>query len=437
MLLPRLAAFRPDLLFISAGFDTHYDDMYHYLTEEDLHWVTEQLCLAANSGGFDSSSDNKDACVAPHFCGVISVLEGGYSLSTPIVPAQRQKQQQERNSSSSDDNTTSADINNVDQNSLDSADVKDIYFSTTSELKPVVISTNTNTTAVLGRGSRIKQKSIKAAAIAGIDVAVTSSSHSSSSSTVSSVPKIVPATVMPVVDLAIEQKQKCSVNNKNVLSNGALEGKIDHNNAVNVATTTPTKERQEDGDTRIGDTTTDGVTNGKSSSDDVVDDKKGRVSNSIAIRSPPTTPVTGLNNSAIAVSSATTYASIVSSSLSAQSTFSTNSSHGAYTTTAIFSVGSKNNTNVNSTNSSSSSSNSTVRNTRNTGNNTNNKTVTEVRSSSSSSLGATSAKNRYVKGNSSKETISATAVVTSDSSSSQCPHTMFAQRPGDGGLVKG
>jgi acetoin utilization deacetylase AcuC-like enzyme len=32
-LLPRLRAFCPDLLFISAGFDAHYDDMYHYLSE--------------------------------------------------------------------------------------------------------------------------------------------------------------------------------------------------------------------------------------------------------------------------------------------------------------------------------------------------------------------------------------------------------------------
>ncbi len=44
MLLPRISAFKPDLLFISAGFDAHYDDNYHFLTEQDIHWVTEQLC---------------------------------------------------------------------------------------------------------------------------------------------------------------------------------------------------------------------------------------------------------------------------------------------------------------------------------------------------------------------------------------------------------
>ena len=40
MLLPRLDAFAPDLVFISAGFDGHYDDNYHFLTEEDYYWVT-------------------------------------------------------------------------------------------------------------------------------------------------------------------------------------------------------------------------------------------------------------------------------------------------------------------------------------------------------------------------------------------------------------
>jgi hypothetical protein len=73
MLLPRIAKFNPDLIFISAGFDAHYDDMYHFLTEQDLHWVTEELCAVASRSGGEAG------------CGVISVLEGGYSLSTPVV----------------------------------------------------------------------------------------------------------------------------------------------------------------------------------------------------------------------------------------------------------------------------------------------------------------------------------------------------------------
>ena len=43
-LMPQLSAFEPDLIFISAGFDGHCDDLYHFLTEADLHWVTQQLC---------------------------------------------------------------------------------------------------------------------------------------------------------------------------------------------------------------------------------------------------------------------------------------------------------------------------------------------------------------------------------------------------------
>lgn len=68
-LIPRLTEFAPDLLIISAGFDAHYDDMYHYLTEEDYHWLTARLCGAAEASGGR----------------VLSVLEGGYSLSSAPV----------------------------------------------------------------------------------------------------------------------------------------------------------------------------------------------------------------------------------------------------------------------------------------------------------------------------------------------------------------
>lgn len=73
-LLPKLRQFQPDLLFISAGFDTHVDDFYHFLTEEDIHWITMELCNVVEEN--------------PHSLGVISVLEGGYSLqSTPVKAA--------------------------------------------------------------------------------------------------------------------------------------------------------------------------------------------------------------------------------------------------------------------------------------------------------------------------------------------------------------
>jgi len=68
-LLPQLQEFQPDLLLISAGFDAHYDDFYHFLTEADYHWLTQQLCEVTERGGGK----------------VISILEGGYSLSAPVL----------------------------------------------------------------------------------------------------------------------------------------------------------------------------------------------------------------------------------------------------------------------------------------------------------------------------------------------------------------
>ncbi len=65
--LPALDAFRPQLLFVSAGFDAHRDDDLAMLgwTEADYTWVTERLVE-----------------VAAHHCGgrIVSCLEGGYAL---------------------------------------------------------------------------------------------------------------------------------------------------------------------------------------------------------------------------------------------------------------------------------------------------------------------------------------------------------------------
>ena len=64
-ILPRLAAFRPDFLLISAGFDADYRDPLAQLTwqPEDFSWLTLQL------------RDIADRC-----CGgrIVSMLEGGY-----------------------------------------------------------------------------------------------------------------------------------------------------------------------------------------------------------------------------------------------------------------------------------------------------------------------------------------------------------------------
>ena len=48
ILIPALRDFEPTLLIISSGFDAHIDDMYHYLTEADFHWLTKQLCTCVS-----------------------------------------------------------------------------------------------------------------------------------------------------------------------------------------------------------------------------------------------------------------------------------------------------------------------------------------------------------------------------------------------------
>ncbi len=66
-IMPRLEAFRPQMLFFSAGFDGHRDDdMAQFgLVEADYVWITEQVMDVA----------------ARHAAGrIVSVLEGGYDL---------------------------------------------------------------------------------------------------------------------------------------------------------------------------------------------------------------------------------------------------------------------------------------------------------------------------------------------------------------------
>jgi acetoin utilization deacetylase AcuC-like enzyme len=65
--LPALDAFKPELVFVSAGFDAHRDDPLAYLKlgDEDYRWVTEQLVDVAER----------------HAQGrVVSTLEGGYNV---------------------------------------------------------------------------------------------------------------------------------------------------------------------------------------------------------------------------------------------------------------------------------------------------------------------------------------------------------------------
>ncbi|WP_170596714.1 histone deacetylase family protein [Ruegeria arenilitoris] len=65
---PRLRAFKPELIIISAGFDAHQDDPLANLnwSTDDFAWITEQLCR-----------------IADELCGgrIVSTLEGGYDLN--------------------------------------------------------------------------------------------------------------------------------------------------------------------------------------------------------------------------------------------------------------------------------------------------------------------------------------------------------------------
>ena len=64
---PRLEAFRPELVIVSAGFDAHADDPLAELNwhEEDFEWLTRELCRIAQG-----TAQGR----------VVSLLEGGYDL---------------------------------------------------------------------------------------------------------------------------------------------------------------------------------------------------------------------------------------------------------------------------------------------------------------------------------------------------------------------
>jgi acetoin utilization deacetylase AcuC-like enzyme len=64
--MPALERFKPQLVFVSAGFDAHREDPLAYLNleDEDYRWVTDKLVEVANK----------------HAQGrVVSTLEGGYN----------------------------------------------------------------------------------------------------------------------------------------------------------------------------------------------------------------------------------------------------------------------------------------------------------------------------------------------------------------------
>jgi len=66
--LPALESYKPQLVFVSAGFDAHREDPLAYLQleDEDYRWVTERLVEVA-----DRHADGR----------VVSTLEGGYNVT--------------------------------------------------------------------------------------------------------------------------------------------------------------------------------------------------------------------------------------------------------------------------------------------------------------------------------------------------------------------
>jgi acetoin utilization deacetylase AcuC-like enzyme len=64
--MPALEAYKPQLVFVSAGFDAHRDDPLAYLklADEDYRWITEKLVEVA-----DKHAEGR----------VVSTLEGGYN----------------------------------------------------------------------------------------------------------------------------------------------------------------------------------------------------------------------------------------------------------------------------------------------------------------------------------------------------------------------
>lgn len=72
--LPRLDAFKPELILLSAGFDAHRSDHLGHLnlTEADYEWLTKKIMLLANR----------------HAKGrIVSILEGGYNLRSLAASA--------------------------------------------------------------------------------------------------------------------------------------------------------------------------------------------------------------------------------------------------------------------------------------------------------------------------------------------------------------
>lgn len=75
-ILPQVAAFKPDLIIVSAGFDAHKKDHLNNgfigVTEREYYWLTRELVSLANT-----------VCSGR----LVTALEGGYRIQGGIVSA--------------------------------------------------------------------------------------------------------------------------------------------------------------------------------------------------------------------------------------------------------------------------------------------------------------------------------------------------------------
>ncbi|KAI3431427.1 hypothetical protein D9Q98_004480 [Chlorella vulgaris] len=75
-IIPALVNFKPDMIFVCAGFDAHKKDEINFryigVTERDYEWITEQVVAVANR------------CCQGR---VVSVLEGGYRIQGGVMSA--------------------------------------------------------------------------------------------------------------------------------------------------------------------------------------------------------------------------------------------------------------------------------------------------------------------------------------------------------------
>ena len=122
--------------------------MYHFLTEDDIHWVTDELGRVARQSGGSRG------------CGVISVLEGGYSLSSPLPKTKPTRTTATTSSAPTTTNSTSSTVSSaIPSNTVNTTSPEHSTATTTTTVPGTTIPPVG--TAQLGRGGRQKAKKEK------------------------------------------------------------------------------------------------------------------------------------------------------------------------------------------------------------------------------------------------------------------------------------